>query len=269
MRKRRKKQLLLSAAAALLLTAPVYGAQNGHLYDNALLLSETEQQAAAERVSDLEEITGWEIYAVTTEDAEGKATRDYADDFYDTHAQSEDGVLLLIDMDNREVTISTVGEAIYFLNDDRIDTILDNCYSYAGNGEYYNCFSEMFDGVERCYDAGIPSGAYIYDEETGEVSKYRSVTPVEILIAIAAAAGVFAAVFFSVVGKYRLKRGTYTYDFHSFGKVTLKDREDRFVNQCVTHRKIEQPSGNSSSSGRSSTHTSSSGRSHGGGSRKF
>ena len=67
------------------------------------------------------EESGWNVYAVTTDDAQGKSATAYADDFFDEHStEQEDGVALLIDMDNREITISTCGIAIRYLTDSRI-----------------------------------------------------------------------------------------------------------------------------------------------------
>ena len=132
----------------------------------------------------------------------------------------------------------------------------------------------MLSDAEYYYEVGVPSDAYTYDEETGEIHYYHVLTLGEILFAVVLAAAVFAAVFFGITGKYRLKfGGGYQYDYHAFGKVNLTGQEDRFVNQMVTHRRIKTNSGSSgggsSHSGRSTVHTSSSGRSHGGGSRKF
>lgn len=104
-------------------------------------------------------------------------------------------MVFLIDMDNREVTISTAGEAIYYLNDDRIDDILDNCYDYVVDGEYASCFSSMLSDAEYYYEVGVPSDAYTYDEETGEIHYYHVLTLGEILFAVVLAAAVFAAVF--------------------------------------------------------------------------
>ena len=255
MRDKLRKRIALSAVTALTLFAavPVYADTYDAVYDDAALLSDEEQQSLSEEITNLQETTGWEVYVLTTEDAQGKTARDYADDFYDTTATGDDGVVFLIDMDNREVTISTAGEAIYYLNDDRIDDILDNCYDYVVDGEYASCFSSMLSDAEYYYHV---------------------LTMGEILFAVVLAAAVFAAVFFGITGKYRLKfGGGYQYDDHAFGKVNLTGQEDRFVNQMVTHRRIQTNSGSSgggsSHSGRSTVHTSSSGRSHGGGSRKF
>lgn len=277
MKNKSGKRIALSVVTALTLFAavPVYANTYEAVYDDAGLLSDEEQQALSEAVTGVEQTTGWEIFAVTTDDAQGKTTREYADDFYDTNAAGDDGIVFLIDMDNREVTISTAGEAIYYLNDDRIDNILDNCYGYVVDGEYAECFSSMLNDAEAYYDKGIPSNAHTYDEETGKVHYYHVLTAGEILFSVVLAAAVFAAIFFGITGKYRLKfGGGYQYDYHAFGKVNLSNQEDRFVNEVVTHRRIQTSSsggssGGSSHSGRSTVHHSSSGRSHGGGSRKF
>lgn len=250
----------------------VYAAVTGNVYDDAALLTGTEIDALNEKIGTLQEESGWNIYAVTTSDAGGKTATEYADDFFDAHSvEQEDGVALLIDMDNREITISTCGAVGRYLTDDRIDAILDEAYTDVSNGSYGACMDTMLGGVERYYQEGIPEGQYNYDTETGKVSVHRTLTLVEILIAVALAAVCGVAVYLTVLGKYRLKFGTYQYEFRENGRVALRVKEDRFVNQTVTHRRIpkQTESSGSNSSGRSSTHTSSSGRSHGGGSRKF
>lgn len=263
----------LLALAVVLCGGSVYGAQKGNVYDDASLMSDAEIDALNEKITALQEESGWNIYAVTTSDAGGKTATEYADDFFDMYSpEQEDGVALLIDMDNREITISTCGIAIRYLTDDRIDAILDEAYTDVSNGSYGACMDTMLSGVERYYQKGIPDGQYNYDTETGKVSVYRSLTATEVLVAVAIALVCGAAVYLSVLGKYRLKFGTYQYEFRENSRVSLRVKEDRFVNQTVTHRRIPKQTesgGGGHSSGRSSTHTSSSGRSHGGGSRKF
>ena len=77
-----------------------------------------------------------------------------------------------------------------------IDDILDNCYDYVVDGEYASCFSSMLSDAEYYYEVGVPSDAYTYDEETGEIHYYHVLTLGEILFAVVLAAAVFAAVFF-------------------------------------------------------------------------
>lgn len=250
----------------------VFAAQKGNVYDEADLLTEQETDALAEKISALMETTGWNIYAVTTDDAGGKSAEAYADDFFDSHStEQEDGVAALIDMDNREIYLSTCGEAIRYLTDERLDYILDDAYGEISEGNYAACLDAMIDGTAEYYERGIPKNQYNYDEETGEISVYRSITFWEALIAVVIAVVVFGAVFGCIVGKYRLKFGNYEYDFRRFGSMDLKHSSDMLVNTAVTHRRIPQNNGGGShsSSGRSTTHHSSSGRSHGGSGRKF
>ena len=62
---------------------------------------------------------------MTTEDAEGKTSEEYADDYYDYNGYAEDGALYLIDLDNGSVWISTAGKMIRYLTDERIDAVID------------------------------------------------------------------------------------------------------------------------------------------------
>ena len=273
MRKKCKLAVFLLTMSVLFTGSSVMAAQQGNVYDNAGLLSGEEITAIDQKITTMTEATDWNIYAVTTYDAEGKSATAYADDFFDYHSpEQEDGVVVLIDMDNREITISTCGEAIRYLTDSRIDGILDDAFYDVSEGEYGDCLNTMLDGVRDAYDAGVPSGQYNYDVETGEVSRYRTITLVEALIAFGLAAGTGIIIYVVVVGRYQLRFGTYQYEFRNNSTMLLRNKEDRFVHETTTHRRIPKQTssgGGGSSSGRSSTHRSSSGRSHGGGSRKF
>ena len=267
--------LLISMVLAVILWsgAGVFASQVGNVYDDAELLTDRERNALNNEITALTEETGWNIYAVTTDDAQGKSAMAYADDFFDEHSpEQEDGVVLLIDMDNREIWLSTCGIAIRYLTDARIDAILDDAYTDVSNGRYGDCLGTMLDGVAKYYDAGIPGGQYNYDEETGAISVYRTIEPFEFVVAILLAIASGVAVYLVVSAKYRMKIGTYQYAYRENSDVRLRVREDRFVNQTTTHRRIPQQTssgGGSHSSGRSTTHRSSSGRSHGGGGRRF
>ena len=247
-------------------------AQKGNVYDEAELLTEQETDALAQKIAAWGKTTGWEIYAVTTAESGGKSAQAYADDFFDSHsAEKEDGIAALIDMDNREIYLSTCGEAIRYLTDERLDYILDDAYGAISGGRYAECLEIMLESAAQYYEKGIPGDQYNYDGETGEISVHRSITLLEVLIAAGIALLVFAAVYVGILGKYRLKFGNYEYDFRRFSSLELRHSTDTLVNNVVTHRRIPQNTGGNShgSSGRSTTHHSSSGRSHGGGGRRF
>lgn len=272
-----KLKTLLSAmvfGVACIVATPVsVSAESALVYDGAQLLEKADAVEIQSALAALEDKTGWELMVLTIEDAAGNSTREYSEEFLDGNLSGDDGIVYTIDMDNREVYIATTGDAIYYLTDARIEDVIDEGYSYVTSGDYAEAFLEMIDATGDWYDAGIPSDQYTYDTDTGEIVRYQEPKTLkwyEILIAFAIAAGVFAIVFTGVLGKYRLKWGTYKYDFHGNSRLNLKHKEDRFVNQFVTHRHIpKQTSSGGSSGSRSSVHSGSGGRSYGGGGRKF
>lgn len=215
-----------------------------------------------------------EIVIATTDNAEGKTAMEYAADFYDYNGFPEDGVLFLIDMDNREIWISTKGEANRYFTDARINYALDNSNVFMSEEDYYGAANIFVDSTNYILRQGIPSDQYNYDTETGEISKYvepKSISLMDVLISFGVAAAVGIIVCLCVMGKYQLKLSQYNYPMRDRCRLNLTRQEDIFINEHTTAHKIQTSSSNSSSSGGSgsSTHRSSSGSSHGGGGRKF
>ena len=200
--KNKKAKLLAGAFCAAVLSVsafslqPAYAAaEDSKVVDDADLLSYDEEQEIQSMLDEFAGESGWTLFAVTTEDANGMTSEEYADDFVDQNAFEENGVCFLIDMDNREIYMSTTGSAIRILTDHRIDSIMDDSYEYAGDGEYAKCFETMIRETEDSFHEGIESGQYNYDRDTGEISKAPNrLTVWDMLISLiaAAAAGGFA-----------------------------------------------------------------------------
>ena len=199
---------------------------------------------------------------MTENSLDGKSAQDYADDFFDAIAENGDGVALLIDMQNREICISTGGIASRYLTGARIEDILNDGYEPISDGEYEQCLSVMLKDVLVYYDEGIPSNQYEYEETDIEI------TPAEYVITSVVLALIPGAIVFLVLVLFcKLRNGKYKYDAHESGTVNIKKHSDVLVNTVVTHRHIEEKK--AEDSGRSTVHTSSSGVKHGGGSKKF
>ncbi|MBR5566398.1 MAG: TPM domain-containing protein [Roseburia sp.] len=245
-----------------------------YVNDYAGLLTSDETSELERQIADMREKTDWDIFAVTIYDAGGKSSEAYADDFYDEcTSEDSDGILILIDMDNREIYISTSGKASRYLADERIERVFDEGFYYVSEGEYASCISAMLSTAEYFYDSGITQDQYNEDVETGAISEYRTLTWMEVVPVMFLAVGVGLAIYIIVVKSYSMKGGRYDYPYMKYGKIDLISQEDRFIRQHVTHHRIQTDNGGRSggghSSGRSSTHRSSSGRSHGGGGRRF
>ncbi len=247
--------------------------KNEQVFDQAGLLSELEVDRLLQYVERAERSTSWDLMLVSVAETDGMDAQTYAEEWADTHTAKEDGVIGLIDLKHRELILSAFGEAIYYLTDERREEILDRAYSGAHDADYAQAFTAMVEGIEEFYLRGIPDGQYTYDQETGEIVKYqkkRQITRFELILSLAAALLAGAAAGSAVIGRYRLKWGGYQYSWRENGRVALDRREDTFLNQIITHRRIpKNTSKGSKGGGRSTVHTGSGGRKFSSSSRKF
>lgn len=273
--------LMILCLAAGLFTGLSVSAEESYVYDQVELMTEAERLELHAKAMKLTE--DWELnfVAVTTDDADGKTTQEYADDFYDELFPGEDGILYLIDMDHREIYVSTSGLGIRYLTDERIEKVLDAAYPYVSDGDYYMAFVEGMNRTQDFLREGIPLDQYNYQVETGERDYYtdsyeqpKEITKVEFLAALVSGLAAAAVTMGVIKAKYQLKFEDFHYDAYTDSDVRLSRKSDRLVNTFVTHRRIPRNDGNhgggsSGGGSRSSVHTSSSGSSHGGGGRKF
>lgn len=118
-----------------------------HIFDGARLFKAEEAKLLNSFARELTNRFHQDIVIVTTNDAQGKSAMAYADDFYDTHGFGYginfDGILFLIDMDNRELFISTSGACINIFSDNRLREMLEKAFSYAAR-EQYSYAAEAF-----------------------------------------------------------------------------------------------------------------------------
>lgn len=265
---------ILAVILSMAMAMPAF-ALGIQIQDNADLLTAKEEATLLGELEGAETETGWDIIILTIDDAQGKSAQTYAEDFYDENLVSEDGVSCVIDMDNREIALQTTGEAIFYLTDARIESLLDAAYVPVSKGDYAETFSVMLEQVTDCYAMGA-NGNYAYDTDTGKTTMYHSLEPLEILLALVAALIVTGGIGGGIIAKYRLRFGEYKYPFANKSSVNLGTKVDQYMRTTKTHRVIPKNngggggrSGRGGGGGRSSTHRGSSGRSHGGGSRRF
>ena len=193
------------------------------------------------------------------------------------------GILFLIDMDNRELYISTNGQMIRYMTDSRINDVLDDVYNYAADADYYGAAAAFLTDTEKCYSNGISRDQYNYDTETGKISRYHHIEWYEILIALGVAAVCGGTAVASVLRSYGLhgedKRmaANFKLSYRRDSRFTMGNvLADALLTSYITQQVIQTQKNNRpvsgggsfSGGGRSSTH-SYGGSSHGGGGRKF
>lgn len=254
------------------------------VYDMAGIFSQAEEKSLEEMAARVSEESGMELVIASTDETGGKTTEEFADDFYEQGGfgtgKDHSGAVFLIDMENRYYWISTEGRMTRYLTDSRIDDILDgNVAEYMADGRYGDAAAAFLEDAEKWIRKGIPGGQYLYDEETGKISVYRSITWYEALFAFAAAsiAGILACC--GVTKEYDLKvdsreRRNHDLAYRAEAAYVLRPFTDQLIDQKVIRQAIPRshPSGKSpggSHPGRTTVHHSGSGRSHGGGGRRF
>ena len=250
-------ELLMLAALAV---PAVAAGEPYYLIDGADLLTPSQEKDLEEKLADISKEWDMDIVVVTADDLEGASSTAFADDFYDYGGYGKDGILWLIDMDNRKSTISTSGYGITVFTDAGQDYMQDQIAPMLTDEEYADAIEKYIDLCDdfcRQADEGEP-----YD--TGNLPKDPFDTSMAIVIA--AVVGVVVALVGTGIMKGQLKSvraKAEAADYMKPGSLQLTEARDFFLYRNIDRR--EKPK---SSSG-SSTHTSSSGNTHGGSSRGF
>lgn len=260
--------LLLVALAWSPLTA---SADTTHIEDGVGLFTNEEIQGLENKAQDLSDKIKGDVYVVTT-NANNEKPRSFADEYLrEKVGNDNNGAVLLLDMGQREVYVSTSGNMIDYITDSRLNNMLDQITPNLSDGQYYEAATAYFDQADAYVEAGVPSGHYRVDEETGKIIYYKTITLMEGVIALLLAAIAAIAFFVVIKSKYQLKLGTYSYPYQENADVNLTVNENQLINSFVTTRRIPRNTNNLSGGGGgggSSTH-SSGGGTFGGGGRSF
>lgn len=218
--------------------------------DNADVLTDIEEAALVTKLEALGSEYDIEIGAVTVDSYDGKDPQDFADDFYDAngygYGENDDGIMVVFNTGegdgNRNLWISTHGTGIDLLTDNEISLIVEMMIDPIKNGDFAGAFDNF---VVECENAIDPSISIIW-------------IPVSILIGFGLA---FLIVKIQASKLKTVRAQVNAADY--VGNVVLTSQYDNFMYKNVT----SSPKAKSSSGG--STHTSSSGRTHGGGGKSF
>lgn len=251
------------------------------VYDDAALFSKEETEELEAQIAAVRKEVGMELAVVTVNQTNGLSSEQYADDFYDygDFGSREDmsGALFLIDMDNRNIYLSTTGDMIPFVTDGRREELLNNAFGYISSGDYAGAAGSAIRDLETFYEEGIPGGQYLFDRDTGKIIRRRSIRWYEFLLAFAVAAFCGGGAVLSVKREYAMKQekklaSGFHNAYQADAAFAYRLRNDNLLNSFVTQRIIPKSppsSGGGHSGGRTTVHRSGSGRSHGGGGRSF
>ena len=230
------------------------------LTDQADLLNPAEEMWLSGELDRISEAYGVDVVIVTLPEMYGIPVTVLADDWYDTQGYGPDGILLLVGMYEREWAISTAGSCITAFTDAGLAYIEDRFLPDLSDGWYgdaFGIFAEQCEAFLKQAASGSPYDVRNLPKEPFGFVKH-------LLIAL----GIGFAVALIATGIMRSKLKTVGFcsasEYVKEGSMKLTESRDLYLYSHVTRRKREK-----SSSGGSSVHASSGGRSHGGRSGRF
>lgn len=244
--------------------------QKERLTDSAGLLSSVENEELLGKLDEISVRQACDVVIVTTNGLGGKTPTEFADDFFDYNGfgigPDADGILLMISMEDRDWAISTHGFGITAFTDAGQAYIMEQVLPSLGEGDFFKAFSKFSDLTDRFLEQAKNDAPYV-----AETLPKPEISPKEraVRILISAAISVLLALIplallASAHKSIRSQTHADTYVRDESFQVT--GGNDLFMYSRESRTKRET---SSSSGGTSGTHTSSSGRTHGGSSGKF
>lgn len=231
------------------------------IYDYANLLSDDEEKELFNKIENFIDEYNMDLVIVTINDNNKSSSMAYADDFYDYNdfgiGDKNDGILFLIDMDYRKMWISTTGNAIN-IYDSYIDSILDDCYSYITNKNYYKCAITFINSSVDSYEKYVD----LYEKH----KRFKWIFG----FVLACIVSLIIPTVFCLYKKSKHKAIKLATDADTYlikSSFHLTKSEDKFSHSHTS--KIHKSTSSGSGSGSGGTHIGSSGVSHGGGGRSF
>ena len=235
------------------------------LVDDAELLSPSQKSMLLQKLNEISERQRCDVVIVTAKTLGNKTAEAYADDYFDYngygYGSNRDGVLFLISMPSRDWAISTHGFGIPAFTDagqQKIMTAIKPSLSKENFNSAFTEFATMSDDFLEQARNGKP---YDIDTLPKEPTNPLKTAGISLLIG--------AVLAFIIVGtmKSALKSVSMQAkadDYLRSGSLKITNSNESYLYNTVSRVAIPK-----SSSGGSSTHTSSSGSTHGGSSGKF
>lgn len=217
--------------------------------DDAGLLTEREISSLMSRLDEISEKYDIDVAVVTVESFSQSSAMAAADDYFDYNhyglGSDEAGVMLFISTSGRDWWITTKGQAINIFSDSDIESIGDNVTDYMRDDNYAAAFNKFAD---LCEDE-------IVDAFTYHWGRYLVISIIIGLIV----GGIYILVLMSKLKTVAPNNRAANYVVP--GSLNVTHGHEMFLYQTldVTARPTES----------SSTHTSSSGSTHGGGGGKY
>lgn len=269
------KRFIMLILAAALMTITVC-AETPRLVDNAGLLTPSEAADLEGILDGYSKEYDLDIAVLTSYGTEyGMSTRDYCEYYFENNygvGAELDGVILYINMSEREWQIATSGKAITALTDYGLEYIEGQMIDDLSDGYYYDAFKAFADSCAellKIAENGEPFDVQNGDDyaDKGLVNDTRPGYPFGANLFISLVFGLIVALIVVSSMKSQLKsvgmqRGAANYVRK--GSFNITQSRDIYLYRNVTRTARPKETSSSHSSGGSTVHRSSSGHSFGG-----
>ena len=236
----KKRRLLGTVGTAVILllvficSFAAVGAAGKYVIDDAQLLTDEQEAQLSQQIQDLRQEKNIDIVIVTKNGLGEKTPQQYADDYLDQGGYGmgadENSILYLIDMESRELYLSTHGAAEDYFTPELIEEMLDHIYDQVTVQNYYGAAQAFVADAGR-FDEAVAN--HLYDQNA---HKKMSI-PVKLGISVGISVCVCAIIAFSV--SRGTKQAVFARDYMDQSTFELKQQSDVFLRHVVTKRKIE------------------------------
>lgn len=253
-----KKILSCVLITLLLLTLllPVYASfENPSIVDEAGYLMQSELASLSKELDKVREKYGFEVAIYTESEMTSGTAEASADDIYDYQGygagENDDGIMLYICSDTREYHFTTHGKGLKYFNANGLAYLESKVVPYLSENDYYEAFEEYIETTDELLQ--MAKDGKPYDEKQYSMKYLFGV------IAVCLIAPLLIA-FWMMKGKLKKMKTAVENDcaanYIKPGSMRIDTSRDLFLYSRIT--KTEKPKASSG------THTSSSGRTHGG-----
>lgn len=229
--------------------------------DHADFLTTEQEKVLSDRLSDIKKEYDMDIVIVTEKTLTRNTIEAEADDIYDYNdygvGSNNSGILFLVCESPRKTHFTTTGNAITAVNDKGLEYLTNKCIPLLKEDDYYNAFLAYADGCEFLFEQYAKGEPYTGSEEK-----------INIIFVILAIVLIPLAVSF-IITKIRTSKmktareQNYAQNYVKDGSFNLAFSRDIFL-YSHTDRRAKPKSDD-----HSTTHTSSSGETHGGSSSDY
>ena len=235
------------------------------IYDFADLYTDEEEKNLYSAVYDYTQRRNLDLVIVTIND-NFESTQEYADDFYDYnnfgYGTDRDGLLFLVDMENRYVYISATGGAMSLYPDVECNMITEQVYTYFSDQNYYDGTYQMIKTLDTYYEIS-------YNDSNIDEYKYNTADVNYLYVFIFATVCTIIGIVILIKRNDLVKVATTSEEYYDKGSIGVHRIKDVVIGHHVTKHAIQRDTGSHGGGFSGGGHISSSGSSHTGGGHKF